>query len=45
MEGKIMKTKALASYDQLILATKRRSYYGPVPYSHSIVLGGLLLMS
>ena len=26
-----MKTKALASYDQLILATKRGSYYGPVP--------------
>ena len=25
-----MKTKALASYDQLILATKRRSYCGPV---------------
>ena len=26
-----MKTKALASYDQLILATKRGSYHGPVP--------------
>ena len=26
-----MKTKALASYDQLILATKRGSYYGRVP--------------
>ena len=26
-----MKTKALASYHQLILATQRGSYYGPVP--------------
>ena len=31
MKGKIMKTKALASYDQLRLATKRGSDYGPVP--------------
>ena len=26
-----MKTKALNPYDQLVLATKRGSYYGPVP--------------
>ena len=31
MVGKIMKTKALTSYDQLVLAMKRESYYGPVP--------------
>ena len=31
MEGKIIKTKALASDDELILATKRGNDYRPVP--------------
>ena len=31
MVGKIMKTKTLTSYDQLVLAMKRGSYDGPVP--------------
>ena len=31
MVGKIMKAKALTSYDQLLLATKSRSDCGPVP--------------
>ena len=30
-----MKTKALISYDQLILATKRGSEYGPVSKGQS----------
>ena len=31
MEGKIMKTKTWTSFDELVLATKKGSYYGPVP--------------
>ena len=31
MVGKIMKTKTLTSDDQLVLAMKPGSYYGPVP--------------
>ena len=31
MKGKIMKTKALVSYEQLLLATTRGSDCGPVP--------------
>ena len=31
MAGKIMKTKALTCYGQLVITTKRGSYCGPVP--------------